>query len=325
MAQPPPRTAVITGGAGFVGLHIVEELARAGWFVLSLDRSPADSMAVAVARRWAGRITFLRCDVRDDDALRTATATRDVAVAVHAAAVTSAQASDSLAMVDVHIRATQVLLDLVREGRIGRLIVLSSAGVFRTPESAGPLAEDDPVTLNHPYAITKVAAERLVAVARQAEGADAVAVRLPFVYGPYERPTRSRTGLSSICRAVGLARAGQTIRVNGPDVLRDWTHAQDIATGIAQIASHRLALSSLYHLGIGTSYTMRETIEQIQAGVPGSRVEWVATQEEANVPVSGENRRSALGIERARTEIGFTPRLHLAEGIRAYLHCLDCS
>ena len=220
----------VTGGAGFLGLHIVEGLARAGLSVVSLDIAQPDDLARSVASvvegdPGSGSITFRQCDLRDLDALRAAITDGDIRDVVHAAALTNPVGRATLAMVDVHVRATQALLDLADEGSLGRVIVLSSAAVLRSPEAEGTLDEDYPATPVGSYAITKQAAERLVDDARTADGIDAVALRLPALYGPYERPTGSRNHMSIIHDAVRLALAGTALTANGAGLSRDWTRA----------------------------------------------------------------------------------------------------
>jgi UDP-glucose 4-epimerase len=321
MSADRSNPVVVTGGAGFVGLHLVEWLARQGQTVISLDRSPPDGVARDVAARFGDQVQFQRCDARDAAALGeivTATGGADI---VHAAAITSGSVQQALAMLDLHVRTTQVLIDLARDGLIRRLVILSSAGVLQSPDTLETLPEEYPVTLDSAYAITKHAAERLVSLARM-EGIDAVALRLPAIYGPYERPTRSRSRMSPVFEAVRLARAGTPIVATGADARRDWTHADDIAMGIALVLRAGALDHGLYHLGAGQGYTTRETLEAVAAVIPATQVDWVDDPGAANVPVSTGRGRAALGIDRARTELGFQPAFSLETGIRDYVATL---
>jgi nucleoside-diphosphate-sugar epimerase len=177
--------------------------------------------------------------------------------------------------------------------------------------------------MDHPYAICKVAAERLVTYALRERQTDATAVRLGFVYGPYERPTSSRTAMSSIYEAVALARRGEHIVANGPEIGRDWIHAGDVARGIMLLLDHAGPLSPLYHLGSGRNYSMRETIDAVATRVPGTRVRWTDDPREANVRVAVGNQRGPLSYSRARADVGFVPTLSLRDGLRDYLAFLD--
>ena len=317
----------VTGGSGFLGLHIVEALARSGLNVVSLDVAPPDELARSVASAvggdsGSGSITFRQCDLRDLDDLRaaiTAGGTRDV---VHAAALTNPVGRVTLAMVDVHVRATQALLEFAYAGSLRRVIVLSSAAVLRSPEAVGTLDEDYPATPVGTYAITKQAAERLVDDARTADRIDAVALRLPALYGPYERPTGSRNHMSIIHDAVRLALAGTTLAANGAGLMRDWTRADDVAEGIRLVLSAPHPAHSLYHLGVGRGLTHRETLESVRDAVPGAELRWVDRPEDANLPSSETNPRAALGIDRARSEFGFSPRFGIRDGIAGYVESL---
>ena len=260
--------------------------------------------------------------MRDGHALATVLIEHGVNDVVHAAAITSPAHESTLAMLDVNLRATQVLLELAAERPLRRVVFVSSAGVFRSAESATPLDEAFPVTMEHPYAIFKVAAERLVAFARRKRQVDATSVRLGFVYGPYERPTGSRTAMSSIYEAVALARRGEPIVAMAPEVGRDWIHAGDVARGMLMLLDHEGLLAPLYHLGPGRNSTMRETMETIAALVPGTVVRWTDDASKANVVVAEENRRAPLGFARAQADFGFAPAFSLADGVRDYLEFL---
>ena len=313
----------VTGGAGFIGLNLVTRLARDGRQVVALHHSPLDPIARVVAREYAGSVLFARCDVRDTAALREAIKIHNVRDIIHAAAITSPVQVDPMAMLDVNLRATQALLDLAGERSLRRLIFVSSAGVFRSAETKQPLPEAYPVTMDHPYAIFKVAAERLVAHYRGLDGIDATSVRLGFVYGPYERPTTSRTAMSSVYQAVARARRRQPIVTMGPMVERDWTHAGDVARGVAVLLAHPGPVADLYHIGVGRNYTMRETLETIAALMPGTAIHWVDDPRRATIPVGLANRRAALGIDRARRDLGYEPHFSLREGIIDYVAYLD--
>jgi nucleoside-diphosphate-sugar epimerase len=325
MPEPGSQVVAVTGGAGFVGLNLVSALADAGRTVIALHDSPLDVVVERVRRRYPDQVVFVHCDVRDEGALTTTLIDHGATDVIHAAAITSPEHESTLAMLDVNLRAAQVLLDLAAARPLRRLVFISSAGVFRSAESDSPLDEDFPVTMEHPYAIFKVAAERLVGFARRERHVDAASVRLGFVYGPYERPTGSRTAMSSVCEAVSLARRGETIVAMAPRIGRDWIHAADVARGVVLMLEHDGPLAALYHLGTGRNYTMRETMETIAALVPGTVVRWADNAGEANVVVAGSNRRAALGYGRAETDFGFTPALSLSDGIRDYLAFLDAT
>lgn len=318
-----PRTVLVTGGSGFVGLHIVAWLANEGWSVIALHRSPLDTVAERVQTRFGDRITFLRGDVRDPTTLREAIRDHRVTDVVHAAALTNPAVEDTATMLAVNLGAAQTLLDLAVAERLHRLVFVSSAGVFRTAEGETPLAEDHPVTMNHPYAIFKVAAERLVGYYREQHKVDASSIRLGPVYGPYERPTESRTAMSPIYEIVQAARRGTPIVAIGPDVGRDWTHGDDVALGVSLILNHQGPVADLYHIGIGRNYTLRETLATVANVIPGTTIEWTDDVETATLNVGLSNRRAALGIERAQHDLGYAPRFDLQRGLEHYLSYLD--
>ena len=197
-------------------------------------------------------------------------------------------------MLDVNLRATQVLRSR-RPRRLRRVVFVSSAGVFRSGESATPLAEDAPVTMEHPYAILKVAAERLVAFARggaeRRRHGGAPRLRLRAVRAAHRQPHRD----------VQRLRGGWRWRGGGS---RSWPRGRRSGATGSTRATWRAASSCcstttdrspLYHLGTGRNYSMRETIEMIATLVPGTRVRWTDDAREANVVVAN-NRRVRVGV-----------------------------
>ena len=252
MSISTPTRVAVTGGAGFVGLNIVEALLAAGHHAVVLDRA-VDAYAQAVFEAAIDRVTVVPLDITDSAALEGALVDNGITDVVHAAAITNGPGRITLPMLDVNLRATQVLLDLAATLPLRRVVVVSSAAVFRQT-SGPPLPEDAPVTMEHPYGILKAAAERLVSYARQADSVDAFAVRLGNVYGPHERPTGSRANMSTVHHAVGLALAGQQIVAAAPDLGRDWTHAADVGEGIARLLAHPRPGHDLYHLAVGRDF-----------------------------------------------------------------------
>lgn len=317
MTTPTPTRVAVTGGAGFVGLNIVEALLAEGHHVVVLDRA-VDAHAQAVFDAAIDRVAVVPLDITDSAALERALVDNGVTDVVHAAALTNGPGRITLPMLDVNLRAAQVLLDLAATLPLRRLVIVSSAAVFRSP-SGPPLPEDAPVTMEHPYAILKIAAERLVTYARQTDGVDAFSVRLGNVYGPHERPTGSRVHMSTVHHAVALAMAGQPIIATAPDLGRDWTHAADVGGGVALLLALPRPGHDLYHLGIGRDFTLEETLAAVAAAVPGTRITWVDDIDQTNIPLSITNRRPALGIDRAERDLGFIPRYDIQAGIAAYV------
>lgn len=315
-----PARVAVTGGAGFVGLNIVEALLAAGHHAVVLDRA-VDAHAQAVFDAATDRVDVVPLDITDSTALERALVDNGITDAIHAAAITNGPGRITLPMLDVNLRATQVLLDLAATMPLRRVVIVSSAAVFRQP-SGPPVPEDAPTATEHPYGIFKAAAERLVGYARQSDGVDAYSVRLGNVYGPHERPTGSRVHMSTVHHAVDLALAGRPIVATAPDLGRDWTHAADVGEGIARLLAHQGPRHDLYHLAVGRDFTLDETLAAIAAAVPGTRVAWVDEAEQANIPLSIGNRRPALGIDRARQDLGFAPRFDIRSGIAAYVEHL---
>lgn len=312
---------LVTGAGGFVGLHIVSELAAAGHTVLGLSRAlPAPETRTALGEH----VTFHIGDVRDHVAIEELVAAWQPTYIIHAAAITpSAEDEDARPreIVETNDLSTLTLLTAAVRAGVERLLFLSSAAVYAETAGDSPLSEDAPVRRHGGlYALTKLASEGYCRWAAGRYGLDARCVRIGPVYGFYERPTASRQAMSHVYRAVHLALRGETLRCNNPAAVYDWVSGEDVGQALLQLLTAPDLTRDTYNLA-GEATTMERMVRAVTAAIPGSRVVW-GSAEDANLPVPARNPRGPLDASALERDTGYRPRRTIESGIRAYVAAL---
>jgi len=304
----------ISGGAGFLGLHLARRLVAGGHEVRTLDLAPLDDAALE------GRVEELHGDVR-----RTADARRLVAgadVLVHAAAALPIQVSRA-AIRSVNVEGAAVTLAAAAEAGVGRVVLISSTAVYGVPERH-PIHEDDPLVGVGHYGESKIEAERLCeAFARR--GLETVIVRPKTFVGP------ERLGVFEIL--FDWIREGRRIPILGDGSNRYQLLAvEDLVDAVVRCLDAPVAGEAL-NVGAGTFGTVREDLEGlIEHAGSGSRLRPVPARP-AEVVLRGlelahlsplaewhyrtAHKDSFVSIDKARDLLGWEPQLSNVETLCA--------
>jgi nucleoside-diphosphate-sugar epimerase len=313
-------TVLVTGAIGFVGTHIAAALAE-GHEVVAADLQPHDPAVLRTLGAARERISFAPLDVRDASAVRTLIQARGVRQIVHAAAITAPDtAAGAPASVGVNLVGAINVLDAALEApTVERVLVVSSSGVYAARAAAEPLPEDAPLDLTSLYTIAKVSAERLAARYAALSGKPMAAVRLPAVYGPFERPRPSRPHTSALRRLMDALAAGQPVRVTGPEVARDWTYAAEIGAGVRALLEVPRWSWPVYNVSNGLRIPFREVVDAFARR--GLRATWVEDPDEATlagIAMRPDDARAPLATTRLEADTGYRPRLGIAAGLDAW-------
>ena len=227
------RHALVTGGAGFIGSHLVDLLLNEGWRVTVVDNfDPFYDPAIKRVNlnRCAAQEGFklVEADVRDLGALRRSLAA-DYDVIIHLAAKAGVRPSiqHPVAYYEVNVGGTQNILELARELGVGQFVFASSSSVYGVNPHV-PWREDDTVLLPiSPYASTKVSGELIGHVYSHLHGIRFIALRFFTVYGPRQRPDLA------ILKFARLMVEGKPVPFFGDGTMRrDYTYINDILSGI---------------------------------------------------------------------------------------------
>jgi nucleoside-diphosphate-sugar epimerase len=297
---------LITGAAGFIGSHLVEECLRRGWEVVAVDSlttyySPTLKVSNASHFRSHHRCTYLEQDVLDLDlpALLEGTS-----VIFHLAAQAGVRASWGQSFdvyTQLNITVLQRLLEAARDAEIEKFVFASSSSVYGDAE-AMPTGEDQVLRPLSPYGATKALGEHLTYLYFRNYGVPTVDLRFFSVYGPRQRPDMA------FHRAIEAGLSGAQFRLFGDGrQTRDFTYVADIVEGT--VAAVAAPPGSVYNLGGGSNVSMLEVLEIIDSEL-GGKLQW--THDEAQ---RGDARNTSADISAARRDLGYEPEWTVARGL----------
>jgi UDP-N-acetylglucosamine/UDP-N-acetyl-alpha-D-glucosaminouronate 4-epimerase len=301
---------VVTGGAGFIGSHLVERLLRdhpeAG--VRILDDFSTGSMANLPFASAAGeRLEIVRGDIRE-----LATVERVVAgagVIFHQAALRSVPRSvaDPLGANERNVTGTLNVLEAARRAGAKRVVFASSSSVYGDRPDL-PKREDQPPAPISPYAVSKVAGEQYAAVWHRLYGVETVGLRYFNVFGPRQDPASEYAAV--IPRFILWGLRGAPLEVHGDGrQSRDFTYIDNVVDANCRAAEAPDAAGVL-NVGCGDRVSLLEIIARLEA-LLGRSVERRHTPARA-----GDVPHTLADIERARKLLGYTPLVGFDEGLR---------
>lgn len=297
------QTVLVTGGAGFIGSHLVDTLAGDN-DVRVLDNFVSGSRDVV-----PDCVECIDGDVRDDDAL--AAAMSGVDLVFHLAALIDVEAATARPRTchAVNATGTLALLDLARR-EDARVVYASSAAVYGPPERL-PVSESDRKTPQSPYGISKLAGDHYVRRFHDRYGLATVALRYFNVYGP--RQTES--GVVSIF--VERATSGRPLTVAGDGTqTRDFVHVDDVVRANV-LAAETDTVGEAFNVGTGRSVSIGDLASHVQA-VSDTDVR-VAHSD----PREGDIARSRADITKAREQLGYEPTVELSDGLTELVESTD--
>jgi UDP-glucuronate 4-epimerase len=307
---------LVTGGAGFIGSHVVEHLLAQGEDVVCVDNfdpfyDPALKRRNLASARQSSRFTLAEMSVTNPDALERLFAEHSIRAVVHLAARAGVRQSlrEPLLYERVNVLGTLHLLELSRKHAVQRFVLASSSSVYGA-DCPVPFQEnaaaDRPIS---PYAATKRAAELHCHTYAHLYDLPITCLRLFTVYGPRQRPDLA------IRRFTRAILAGQELSVYGDgSTSRDYTYVSDIVAGI--VATLRLPASSRYeilNLGNSTPLALRDLIAIIESVVGrGAQLRYEPEQ-------PGDAPRTYACIDRAKATLDWAPQVPIEAGIRAFV------
>lgn len=292
---------LVTGGAGFIGSHVVDAYLDAGWEVAVVDNLSTGNRA-----NLNPRAAFHNIDIRDPQLREVLARERPEVVNHHAA-----QASVPMSVADpsldaaVNVIGTIHLFDACRKTGVRRIVYASTGGaLYGNPEHL-PAGEDAPIRPLAPYGVSKYVGEHYLRVLAGGEMTWAV-LRYSNVYGPRQDPF-GEAGVVAIFARTMLEGRAPTIFGDGTQT-RDFVYVGDVAR--ANVVAATAATSGVANIATGEETPVNEIYRALAdlMGLPAPPV--------YAAPRAGEVYRIALDIRRARSWLGWIPATPLAEGLR---------
>ncbi len=309
---------LVTGGAGFIGSHLVDSLLADGHAVTVIDNfDPFYPRAVKerniAAHRTNPRWSLVEADLRQRDAWWSRLeGTFDAIVHLAAKAGVRPSIEDPLTYQDVNVAGTQNLLEFARERGIRQFVFASSSSVYGVNPRV-PWSEDDHVLQPiSPYASTKVSGELLGHVYSHLYGIRFLALRFFTVYGPRQRPDLA------IHKFAKLLMAGESLPVFGDgSTRRDYTFVDDIVRGIRAAIDYRASGYEVINLGNNQTLSLLDMIAGLEQAL-GRQAErrWLPEQ-------PGDVPQTWASVEKARRLLGFAPATAYTEGVARFIAWLE--
>ncbi len=304
---------LVTGGAGFIGGHVCEALLARGASVRVLDNldpfyDPSLKEAnLAGLGNAGGDFEWIRGDIRDPEAVTRAVEGIDALIHLAALAGVRPSIERPAEYWDVNLVGTQRLLDTVKERPEVRILFGSSSSVYGGNEKV-PFHEDDPVEAPvSPYAATKRAGELLARTFHHLHGHSITCLRFFTVYGPRQRPEMA---IHKFTRAIA---SGEPVPMFGDgESSRDYTFVSDIVKGVLA-ALDRCEGFQLYNLGGSATTRLKDLIRMIGEALGIEPEIRRLPDQPGDVP------RTFADVSRAESELGYTPEVPIAEGIRRFV------
>ena len=297
------KNILVTGGAGFIGSHIVDRLSLENR-VTVLDNLSLGSLSNLEKSK--DRITFIKGDVLDKALLKDVVA--EVEFVFHLAANVGNIRSikDPYFDMDVNIKGTLNLLEACRSSNIKRLVYSSSAAIFGEAKYI-PIDEEHPLNPESPYAVSKLAAEKYCFAFHKVHGIPTTALRYFNVYGPRQDTSEYANAVSIFLSRI---KDGKTLTIFGDGKqTRDFVFIEDVVSANILAAIQPEAVGELFNIATG----QEDSIEQLT-----TIIRQISGRESSVIyadPRRGEVKYSRANIEKARTMLRYSPKTNLKEGL----------
>jgi nucleoside-diphosphate-sugar epimerase len=306
---------IVTGATGHMGAYLCQHLTNAGWEVVAASRSGQMPRVAFEALPDSSSVRPLVLDLSLENVPEVLGKELGPEVSLvhlaawHPPATAASTPADRSRLIEVNVQGTLRVLDAVRAGGGARGVVYASTfEVYGVPSGSEPVTEAAPTRPFSDYGATKLAGEDHLFAFTAEEGIPTLSLRMPAIYGPGEHVSRA---LPNFLRSVARGERPK-IYGDGQD-LRDQLHAADAALGVeCALASRR---SGAYNLADGTPHSVLSLARAALAvaGLGG---------EPELLPAQKKRFDFHMSIAKARSELGFEPRVPLAEGMAEQLRWL---
>ena len=297
---------LVTGGAGFIGSHVVRELVARGEEVRVLDDLSTGRLENLPAV--SDRITVSQVDICDPESIRPLFV--GVNYVIHLAALPSVARSvaDPAGTNAVNLDGTLHVLLAARDAGVKRLIFAASAAAYGDNPTLPRSELQTPNPLS-PYALTKLAGEYYCRIFTRIYGLETVALRFFNIFGPGQNPESPYTGVLSKFITAYVRKTTPVIFGDG-EQSRDFTYVANVVQAVLLACEAPDVPGKVINIGVGRSYTLNETIALLNA-IFGREV-----IPRYDPPRAGDVLHSRADISLARQVLGYEPRVFFEQGMR---------
>ncbi len=292
---------LVTGGAGFIGSHVVDAFVEAGH-----DVAVVDDLSTGRASNLNPAARFYQVDIRSPELEDVFRAERPEILDHHAAQMDVRKSvADPIFDADVNVRGSLNLLELARKYGTRKVVYISTGGAVYGEPVYLPCDEAHPVDPICQYGVSKHVVEHYLHVYRHLYGIDFAVLRYPNVYGPRQNP-HGEAGVVAIF--TGRMLKGEPVTINGDGAQeRDFVYVADCARANVQLAENDC--QGIYNLGCGVGTSVSLLFSQLANIIGYSQPALYGPAK------SGETSRIYLDSQRARADFGWRPEVDLGAGL----------
>ena len=298
-----PKTAIVTGGAGFIGSHLVDALIEREWKVVVID-----NLSTGFKKNVNPKAQFNKLDICHPAAARLIVKFKPQAI-FHMAAQISVPLSvrEPVKDAETNIMATLKLLDAAASVGVGRFIFAGTGGPLSSEETKLPTDEAHAAMPKSPYAIAKVSSEMYGAFYRATRHLPFISFRFANVYGPRQNPHGEAGVIAIFCKRM---LADEPVRINGTGKqTRDYVFVGDVIRAML-LGLGKPKATGPYHVGTGKETSVKELFDHISR-LTGYKKKPLKGPADVGTPM-----RSALDAGKIRRELGWKPQIDMEKGLR---------
>ena len=305
---------LVTGGAGFIGSHVVDTLVKSGEKVRVVDNLSTGHRE-NLSQHAGGAVEFIEADLAD--AAVAASAVDGVDHVIHIAAIPSVPRSvkNPIASHRANVDATILLLDAARQADVTRVVFASSSSVYGNSPTL-PKHEKMPTNPLSPYALQKLMGEQYMQLYFELYGLETVSLRFFNVFGPRQDPSSPYSGVISLFTAA-LSEGRQPTVYGDGEQTRDFTYVSDVATGVISAATGSSVAGRAINLAPGGRVSLNRLFETLKELIGAGASDDVEPLYSA--PREGDVRDSQADNTLARDLLEFDAKVELEEGLRRTL------
>ena len=304
---------LVTGGAGFIGSHLIEALLKQGNQVTIIDNFN-DYYDPKIKRlniaRVLDQITLIEGDIRDSQLMDQMFTEGEFDTIIHLAARAGVRPSiqEPKLYLTTNIDGTFNLLEACRQNGVKDFIFGSSSSVYGVNPKV-PFSETDALTRTiSPYAATKLAGEQLCSNYSHLFGIRCMCLRFFTVYGPRQRPDLAISKFTkNILSDVPIQQYGDGTTA------RDYTYVEDIVTGIISAANYRESDFEIFNIGGSATTNLAELIKLVEGACEKEAIIEITGDQPGDVP------RTFADVGKAHSLLGYSPQTPIAHGIEKYV------
>ncbi len=295
---------LVTGGAGFIGSHLVERLIHDGHHVRVLDNFSTGRREnveqIAQSMDDAGQLRLQEGDVTNQQDVKKALLGVDWVFHLAALADIVPSIVDPMAYYQANVTGTATLIEAARNAGVKRFVYTASSSCYGIPE-VFPTAETSPIQPQYPYALTKYLGEQLVMHSAQTYGLPVVSLRLFNVYGPRSRTAGTYGAVFGVFLAQKIQQQPYTVIGDGTQT-RDFTFVTDVVDAFVKAAESEYS-GEIFNIGSGGTYSVNQLVDLLG----GPRV--------AIPKRPGEPDCTFADIKKVKRLLGWFPKVTFEEGV----------